>query len=401
MTPAKPVKFLLVDDQEANLIALEGLLKREGLELHKARSGPAALEELLVHDFALALLDVQMPEMNGFELAELMRGSERTRRVPIIFLTAGAADQERRFRGYESGAVDFLFKPIEPHILQSKAEVFYELARQRDELREAAEQNARLVAALRKAQNQLEHHAEDLEKRVRERTASLEETKNHLEAFSYTIAHDLRAPLRAQHGFAQALLDDFGQTLGETGREYAGRIQSAAARLEDLVNDLLAYSRISRAELHVARVNLARVVSQVCDEMTFQICDAKAKVEVRPFHFNVCGHEITLRTAISNLIGNGLKFSRPGVAPEIRIWAEERDKFVRLTIADNGIGIAAEYFQQIFGVFHRLHKAGEYPGTGVGLAIVKKAIERMGGQVGVDSDVGSGSRFWIELEKAR
>jgi response regulator RpfG family c-di-GMP phosphodiesterase len=177
---SKNVKFLLVDDLEANLIALAGLLKRDGLELLVARTGKQALELLLVHDVALAFLDVQMPEMNGFELAELMRGTERTRRVPIIFLTAGAADQERRFRGYDAGAVDFLFKPIEPHVLQSKADVFFELARQRIELQAVAEEKAHLLAALTEAQRDLQMHAEHLDQRVRERTASLEEINNHL-----------------------------------------------------------------------------------------------------------------------------------------------------------------------------------------------------------------------------
>src|SRR5665213_3043602 len=233
---SQPIKFLLVDDLDANLVALEGLLRRGGLEVLKARSGKEALELLLVHDVALAFLDVQMPEMNVFELAEWMRGTERTRRVPIIFLTAGAADKERRFRGYDAGAVDFLFKPVEPHILQSKADVFFELARQRDELRAVAEEKARLVSALSDAQKELQVHAQRLEQRVRERTASLEETNNHLEAFCYTIAHDLRAPLRAQHGFAQALLDDYGTLIGEPGRDYAERIKSAAGRLENLVD---------------------------------------------------------------------------------------------------------------------------------------------------------------------
>ncbi|HEY1123752.1 MAG TPA: response regulator, partial [Haloferula sp.] len=146
MTPP-PIKFLLVDDREANLVALTGLLQRDGLELLTARSGPEALELLLLHDVALALIDVQMPEMNGFELAELMRGTERTRKVPIIFLTAGAVDSQRRIRGYETGAVDFLAKPIDADSLLNKAATFLELARQRQAL---AESNAKLAEADRR-----------------------------------------------------------------------------------------------------------------------------------------------------------------------------------------------------------------------------------------------------------
>jgi signal transduction histidine kinase len=395
------VKFLIVDDLEANIIALEGLLRRDGLEILSAHSGKEALELLLVHDVSLAFLDVQMPEMNGFELAELMRGMEKTRRIPIIFLTAGAADQERRFRGYDAGAVDFLFKPVEPHILKSKADVFFELARQRLELQAVADEKARLLAALTEAQKHLQMHAENLDQRVRERTASLEETNNHLEAFCYTIAHDLRGPLRAQHSFAQALLDDYGNRLEEEGRDYAHRIKSAAERLENLVDDLLDYSRISRSEIRSSRVGLHKIISEVCEEMSFLITESSATVEIQPFEYEVWGHEVTLRVAISNLISNALKFKKPGSPPFIQISAEPRGENIRLWIADRGIGISPEYFEQIFGVFHRLHKAGQYPGTGVGLAIVKKAVERMGGEVGVEAESGVGSRFWIELRNAR
>ncbi len=397
----KTVKFLIVDDLEANIIALEGLLRREGLELLKARSGKEALELLLIHDVALAFLDVQMPEMNGFELAELMRGTEKTRRIPIIFLTAGAADQERRFRGYDAGAVDFLFKPVEPHILQSKAGVFFELARQRLELEAVAHEKARLIAALTEAQKHLKMHAENLDQRVRERTASLEETNNHLEAFCYTIAHDLRGPLRAQHSFAEALLEEYGERLDDQGRDYAQRIKSAADRLENLVDDLLEYSRISRSEIQSGRVNLHKIVSEVREEMSFLITEASATVEIQPFDFEVWGNELTLRTAVTNLLSNALKFKKPESPPFIQITAETRGENVRLWVADRGIGIAPEYFEQIFGVFHRLHKAGRYPGTGVGLAIVKKAVERMGGQVGVESEPEVGSRFWIDLRNSR
>lgn len=149
-----PVKFLMVDDLDENLVALEALLRRDGLELIKARSGSEALELLLKHDIALALLDVQMPEMNGFELAELMRSLERTRRIPIIFVTALPADETRRFRGYEAGAVDYLQKPIDPQILKGKTGVFFELARQRNELREQADR-------LRHALDMLQAHTDN------------------------------------------------------------------------------------------------------------------------------------------------------------------------------------------------------------------------------------------------
>ena len=170
---------------------------------------------------------------------------------------------------------------------------------------------------------------------------------------------------------------------------------------DSLVNDLLAVSRISRAEMTLVDLDLRKVVLQVQEEIMFEIRKANAKIYTGQFSFYVRAHEIVLRTAITNLLSNALKFAKPGVPPEIRIHAEERDKWVRLWVEDNGIGIAPEHQQQIFGVFHRLHRAGEYPGTGIGLAIVQKGVERMNGHVGVESQEDAGSRFWIELEKAK
>lgn len=240
---------------------------------------------------------------------------------------------------------------------------------------------------------------EILERMVNERTAALRESNEQMEAFTYTIAHDLRAPLRGQQGFARALLEDHGPALGETGREYAERIIQSAVRMNNLISDLLAYSRLSQTEMRVEKIDLRKLVLEICEEMTFQIRDAGAKVQVDPFDFIVCGHQLTLRTSIQNLITNALKFTKPGVPPEVRIRAEERGRFVRLWVEDNGIGISPEHHRQVFGVFQRLHKIGQYPGTGVGLAIVQKGIERMGGRVGVESEEGAGSRFWLELER--
>ena len=206
--------FLLVDDLEENLLALEGLLRRDGLVLLKARSGPEALELLLKHEVALALIDVQMPEMDGFELAELMRGTDRTRRVPIIFLTAGSADRQRRFRGYEAGAVDFLQKPLEPHILRSKADVFfemyrqrYEVARQRDELRAATEENLKLL------------------KESHRYAAALEEAGRRKDEFLAMLAHELRNPAR-RHQQRRAGLEAGPRTRSRTN----GRRRSSKGR---------------------------------------------------------------------------------------------------------------------------------------------------------------------------
>ncbi|MFN7141934.1 MAG: sensor histidine kinase, partial [Limisphaerales bacterium] len=229
-----------------------------------------------------------------------------------------------------------------------------------------------------------------LEETVADRTAALQETNKQMEAFTYTIAHDLRSPLRAQQGFANALLQDYGEVLGETGRDYAERIISSASRLNNLVNDLLAFSRVNRTEMQLHKIDLRTTVTHVCDEMAFHIHEAKAKIQIGELDFRVCGHELTFRAAVTNLISNAIKFSKPGVPPEVRIWAQERGRCVRLWIEDNGIGIAPEHHHQIFGVFHRLHRIGDYPGTGVGLAIVQKGIERMGGSVGVESEEGRG-----------
>ncbi|MDB6025223.1 MAG: multi-sensor signal transduction histidine kinase [Verrucomicrobiales bacterium] len=254
--------------------------------------------------------------------------------------------------------------------------------------------------ALAAVKEELDVHAKHLEGVVQERTASLQETNKQLEAFTYTISHDLRAPLRAQQGFASALLADYGDVIGETGRDYAERIIAAATRLDTLVSDLLTYSRINRTEMTIGPVQLRKMVCDICDEMAFEIRETKARVHLHEFFFSVCAHEITLRTTVSNLISNALKFRKLNSSPQIEIGAEERGDWIRLWVQDNGIGIAPEHHHQIFGVFHRLHKTGAYPGTGVGLAIVQKSVERMGGRVGVESQEGTGSRFWIELENA-
>lgn len=254
------------------------------------------------------------------------------------------------------------------------------------------------ITEQKKAELALQKAKEELELRVEERTASLRETTEQLETFCYTVAHDLRSPLRAQQSFAQVLLEDYKDVLDETGRNYLQRILASASRLDKLVNDLLAYSRISRSEIIFQNIDLGKVVGEVREHLADDIQNQKGRITIGPL-LTVCAYEPILHLVITNLMANALKFVAPGAVPDIHIWSEEKDSFVRLWIEDKGIGISPEHIEKIFGVFQRLHPMDKYPGTGIGLAIVRKGVDRMGGSVGVESEIETGSRFWIELKK--
>lgn len=242
---------------------------------------------------------------------------------------------------------------------------------------------------------------QELEVRVQRRTAALQESKEQMEAFSYTVAHDLRAPLRAMQGFAHALKDDYQDKLNPEAVEYLIRIMRSAERMDALIQDLLEYSRLSGSELTFRPVSVAEVVQNVLERRAEEIQRAGAEVMVNLEHGFVKAHPATLETAIENLVANALKFSRSGVPPVIKVRAIDQGEFVQISVQDNGIGIAQEHHSRIFRVFERLHGEQSFPGTGIGLAIVKKAVERMGGRVGLASAPNEGSLFWIELPKAQ
>ncbi|HEY6852795.1 MAG TPA: HAMP domain-containing sensor histidine kinase, partial [Gemmatimonadales bacterium] len=261
-----------------------------------------------------------------------------------------------------------------------------------DELGRLATAFDTMVARVAEAQQRLED-------RVRARTAELQERNEELEAFAYSISHDLRAPLRAMGGFSQALLEDYGERLDATGRQYAERVVAGANTMDQLIRDLLAYSRITRSELRLTNVDLHRAIQSATEQVANDVAARHAHVVVDEPLPPVVGHDTTLAQVLTNLLGNAIKFVAPDRTPEVRVRAEQRNGRVRVWVEDNGIGIAPEHHERIFRVFERLNPADEFPGTGIGLAIVRKGVERMGGRVGVESQPGQGSRFWIELSQ--
>jgi signal transduction histidine kinase len=271
--------------------------------------------------------------------------------------------------------------------------------------------------ALQSAQARLTNRAGQLEELVAGRTSELTELNAQLEAFAYSIAHDLRAPLRSMQAFSAMLLEESGPSLNAAGRDYATRIDKSARFMDSLLCDLLAFSRISQQSVELTPVDVKPVVEGVVHRLKSDIRERNAQVEtIGPWPM-VMAHELTLVQVLFNLVSNALKFIAPGVQPRIRIWAEEKNlteanpgnrsttpslaslPSVKLFVQDNGVGISPDYHAQIFKLFTRL-LGDKYPGTGIGLAIVQKGVERMGGKAGVESKEGQGSKFWIELKQA-
>ena len=383
MRSAPPVHFLLVDDLEENLMSLEALLRRDGLVLLKARSGPEALELLLHHDIALALVDVQMPDMNGFELAELMRGRSRTQRVPIIFLTAGEMSRQRRFRGYEAGAVDFLYKPIEADVLRSKADVFFNLYRQQQEI------------TLQR--DKLQNYAEALKLADRRK-----------DEFLATMSHEIRTPMNAIIGLSGIL--GKSNPLTDKQKEFIDTLQTSANSLLGLINDLLDTSKIQAESMELEKIpfSIIRVVNETAGMMR-----VKAQEKRLAFHVDVndkcvarrlyLGDPERLRQILLNLCSNAIKFTETGsvtLAVHCEPHADGSNESIRIDITDTGIGIEPEKIDSVFEKFVQADNSisRRYGGTGLGLSIARQLTELMQGTIEVQSALGHGSTFTVHLQ---
>jgi len=382
--PNDTVKFLLVDDLEENLLALEALLRRDGLELLEARSGPQALELLLVHDIALAIVDVQMPGMDGFELAELMRGTERTRRVPIIFVTAGVVDMQRSFRGYEAGAVDFLFKPIEPRILQSKAEVFFELYRQRQEV-------ARQRDQLRVAAEALRELNATLESKVVQRTAQLEQRASQLQKLTLELT---QAEDRERKRIAAVLHEDLQQqiagakfhlNLAKNRARHDPSQQAVIDRVDEMLAQAIEKSRtlshdLSPAVLHMNDLAeiLAWLVREVREKHGLTVhldirCDVMLHSEALTMF---------LFRAAQEMLFNVVKHARVDRAT---IRVRRTRQLVCLSVCDQGHGFDPKELKET---------------TGLGLLSIRERVELLGGRMRIKSAEGKGSKFHIIVPDA-
>lgn len=252
--------------------------------------------------------------------------------------------------------------------------------------------------SLVKTKSELENHARNLEARVAERTAHLQQTIAELEGVSYSLSHDMRAPLRTIQSFSQIVLAEAGEKLEPTERELLQKSISAASRLDRLIRDVLIYSRVSREAIELTTLNVEQLLRQIIDERP-EFQSPKAKIEIQTPLEPVRGHEAYLTQCITNLLDNAVKFVPAGRQPEVRVWSKATDHQVRLWFADNGIGIPKAAQERVFGIFQRVHGDKAYAGTGIGLAIVRKAVERMGGTAGVESQPGQGSRFWLQLPR--
>jgi signal transduction histidine kinase len=373
----KPVYFLLVDDLEENLLSLEALMRRDGLVLLKARSGDEALELLLQNDVALALIDVQMPGLNGFELAELMRGNERTRRVPIIFVTAGNADSPRRFRGYEAGAVDFIYKPIEADILRSKADVFFELYRQRQQI---AAQRDELKA----------------------RSDELEESDRRKDEFLATLAHELRNPLApVRHGL-DILRRNPDSADAANIRDMMDR---QLGHLVRLIDDLLDVSRVSQGkiELRKEKIQASDVIHSAVETSQPLIDAARHSLTIdmpqEPVWINA---DLTrLAQVVGNLLNNATKYTPEGGRIDLSLRAAGSEAVI--AVSDNGLGIPQDMQSKVFQLFAQVehHSDRARGGLGIGLALVRQLVAMHDGTVSAESaGAGKGSIFTVRMPVA-
>ena len=398
--------ILIVDDKRENILPLLKILQLHSLEADSAESGEEALKMILKKNYSLIIMDVQMPNMDGFEVVEILAGSNRTKDIPVIFLSAISKEKKYISKGYQSGAVDYITKPVDPDLLIMKVKTFLKLSHQQNELKDIRDLLSKEIEIRKEAQ-------ENLELKVAERTAELItkneelEFRNHeLQQFSWVVSHDLKEPLRKIALFTKIIKERY-LTDDEKAVDYADRTVRASERMSCLIKDLLDYSRLS-SEVIAEPTDMNAILQEVISDFDYLIEEKQAVITVSDLP-SIKSVSSQIRQVFQNLVSNSLKFSRPEVTPEISITSEiieEKSfdskavpdgKFCRITVKDNGIGFDESYLNKIFIIFQSLNDRKSYEGTGIGLAIAKKIIEKHNGLITAKSKEGQGSSFIMVL----
>ncbi|HTF05023.1 MAG TPA: ATP-binding protein [Bacteroidia bacterium] len=366
-------KILLVDDKWENLVALEVVLKDLEVDLIKTTNGNDALRETLHHTFALALLDIQMPEMDGYELAGILREEEKTANLPFIFISAVYTDNLNIFKGYEKGAFSFITKPFHPEILINKVKFFIEKHQQEITL-------FRLNEDLKGKNNDLEL------------------VNRELESFTYSVSHDLRAPIRAMTGFAEILKEDYEPVLDEEGQRLLSNISVSAKKMSNLIDSLLDLSRMGKKEIKKKEIDMNKLFREIFEELGGEAKNEKFTLTIQDLP-NVQGDFELLKRVGTNLLSNAIKYSARKEKPVITVGVEVHENEFVFFVEDNGAGFNMEYKNKLFGIFQRLHQVDEFEGTGIGLAIVQRIVIRSGGRVWAKGEVDKGATFYFSLPK--
>jgi two-component system sensor histidine kinase/response regulator len=376
--PAKtqsPVSVLLVDDDSTKRFALKSILAPLGENVVEAASGADALRQLLRQEFAVVLLDVRMPVMDGFETAQLIRQRPRSELTPIIFVTALGQAETDMGRGYDLGAVDFVFAPVVPAILRAKVTVFVELYR---------------------AQQELRRYRTRLEMLVEERTTALTSINRELEAFSYSVSHDLREPLLAFDGLSQTLLDDYGDQLDKRAKDYLRRMRRASQRMTSIFDGLQTLFRLTSGEIHRERLDISELAQELVEEIKAENPDRKVEVQIAE-GMTASGDKRLIRILLVNLLNNAWKFTSTKTSQKVEVGTETVDGESRIFVRDNGAGFDMIYAHRLFGAFQRLHIQSEFAGAGIGLATARRIVNRHGGRIWAEGAVGEGATFYFVI----
>lgn len=405
-------KILLVDDREDNLLSIETILTPDGYDFVKANSGRQALKILLTEiDFALILMDIKMPNLNGFETATLIYQREKLRQIPIIFITANQYGEENIFKGYRAGAVDYIYKPINPELLRAKVAVFIDLYKKNRSLL-AHEQ--KLKAINKSLENEInervasEEKIKELNHQLLKNIERLESANKELDSFAFMASHDLQEPLRKVVMFSERLSSKYKDKLDEEGEMYLSRMQNAAKRMQTLIQNIFTLSKISGDKSAFVETDLNVLLKELVEEMDDVIKIKHAQIFINPLPSIKANPEL-IRLLFKNLINNSLKYNKKDEKPLIRIsssiendvnnpvGANKNNRFHRIYFTDNGIGFDQKHADQIFTIFQRLHASSEFEGTGIGLAISKKIVEQHNGFISARSTLNEGATFIISL----